>query len=243
MATGILVQVRLGSLRLPAKALLSLTGGTIIQHVMRALRGIPADVRALLTDAHSAPKLRPLAEPEDFEVLVGPAEDVLERYCIACRTYKLDRVIRATGDNPLVSARLGIEILRLHERAGADLSHFLGNPWGTGVEIVQASSLLIAEREAMKSDEREHITTFLYNHRDRFHVLEPQAPGYGRMPEAQVTVDNKEDYERVKRIFSDLYNGEPIEVDRLLAWFGRGSAGPAASRGFDGEDEEGDPLG
>ena len=228
MATGVLVQVRLGSLRLPAKALLLLPGGSIIQHVMRALGGIPAEVRAIVTDSYSAPRLRPVAEQEGFDVVVGPAEDVLERFCVACRAHTLDRVIRATGDNPLVSARLGTEILLLHQNAGADLSHFLGNPWGTGVEVVQASALYAAEREAMQRDEREHITTFLYRHRERFNILEPQAPVYGRMPEAQVTVDTREDYERVRRIFQELYAGDPIEVDRVIAWFGRGGSSAAA---------------
>ena len=243
MATGILVQVRLGSLRLPAKALLPLPGGSIIQHVMRALRGIPADVRAIATDSYSAPRLRPVAEQEGFEVVVGPADDVLERYCVGCRAYKLDRVIRATGDNPLVSARLGSEILVLHQSAGADLSHFLGNPWGTGVEVVQASALYAAEREAMQRDEREHITTFVYGHRERFNILEPQAPGYGRLPEARVTVDTREDYERVRRIFQELYTGDPIEVDQVIAWFGRGGSSVSASESSDSDAGGGGPFG
>ncbi len=108
MRTGVFVQVRLGSTRLPRKAMLSLPGGSVIQHVMRALAAVPADVRALLTDEQSLAVLRPVGEAEGWVVAPGPAEDVLARYCNACRELDVQRVIRATGDNPLTSASLAL---------------------------------------------------------------------------------------------------------------------------------------
>ncbi len=62
MRTGIFIQVRLGSTRLPGKALLPLPGGSVIQHVMRALAAVPADVHALLPPdvaTHRAPAVLP----------------------------------------------------------------------------------------------------------------------------------------------------------------------------------------
>ena len=50
MHRGVSIQVRLGSTRLQGKALLPLCGLAIIQHVMRCLSRVPADVRALVTE-------------------------------------------------------------------------------------------------------------------------------------------------------------------------------------------------
>jgi spore coat polysaccharide biosynthesis protein SpsF len=185
---------------------------------MRALRGVPAEVYALLTDAKSLDVLRGLAEPEGFVADAGPDEDVLARYCEACRVRDVQRVIRATGDNPVTSARLARDIMALHERAHADLSHYLGCPWGSGVEVVEAEALFAAEREASQADEREHITTFLYRHRERFALLEPQAPTDAFLPEARVTVDTLQDYQRTIRLFEELYHGAPIEIEALVEW-------------------------
>jgi spore coat polysaccharide biosynthesis protein SpsF len=218
MATGIFVQVRLGSTRLPSKALLPLPGGCLIQHVMRSLAAVPADVRALLTDAKSLPALRPFAEAEGFEICAGPDEDVLARYGAACRAYGTELVIRATGDNPLTSARLARDIIAEHEKAGADLSHYLGVPWGSGVEAVTAEALFAAESDSTRQDEREHITTFLYRHPERFKILEPPAPPYAAFAEGRVTVDTQADLDEVKRLFRDLYAGLPIEIDEVVAW-------------------------
>jgi spore coat polysaccharide biosynthesis protein SpsF len=222
---GIFVQVRLGSTRLRRKALLPLAGGNVIEHVMRAIAGVPADVRALLTDVHSVEALRPFAETEGYDVYPGPAEDVLARYCGACREYDVSRVVRVTGDNPLTSAALAMDILSLHALRRPDLSHYLGIPWGIGVEVVEADALFKAERDAALPEEREHITTFLYRNRARFAILEPQAPARVFLPEARLTVDTQEDYEWVKMIFTALYKGAPIGAEEVVSWISRSSRG------------------
>ncbi len=230
MSLGVFIQVRLGSTRLPSKALLPLPGGTIIQHVMRSMSLVPCDTRALVTEAGSAEALAPLARQEGFAVFVGPEDDVLARYCMASRKYGVDTVIRATGDNPLTSAGLARSILEAHRRSGSDLSHYLGVPLGSGVEVVASKSLYAAEREAADPTEREHVTPFLYRHRERFHIEEPQAPAGFALAAARVTVDTEQDYLLVKRIFEDLYRGEPIEAGDIVSWF-RAAAMRAGEQG------------
>ncbi len=219
MSLGIFIQVRLGSTRLPSKAVLPIQGVSLIRHAMRALRGVPADVLAIVTDKTSATRLEIEALGEGFETFIGPDEDVLERYCMAARHFSVSTVVRATGDNPLVSAYLAREIVRLHEEKKADLSHFIGCPIGTGVEVVEAKALYMAEEKAADQAEREHCTTYMYRHRDEFTILETLAPEGMYAPEARVTVDTPEDYARVERIFASVYRGAPIEADTVVSWF------------------------
>ncbi len=218
MSLGVFIQVRLGSTRLPGKALLPLPGGTIIQHVMRSMSRVPAEVRALVTEAGSVEALSPLAREEGFLVFVGPRDDVLARYCMASREFAVDQVIRATGDNPLTSAVLAGSVFDHHVKSGSDLSHYLGIPLGTGVEVIRSESLFATEKEAAEPMEREHVTPFIYRHPDRFRIEEPLGPSGLRLSEAAVTVDTEEDYARVRRIFEELYRGEPIEADQLIGW-------------------------
>jgi len=220
MRTAVFIQVRLGSTRLRSKALLPFAGSTIIVHVMRALRLVQADVYALVTDAASAEALRPAAASEGWEVFVGPGEDVLARYCRAARAFEADRIVRATGDNPFTSPALADRIGAMHAAHGADLSHYLGNPWGTGVEVIEAKALFAAEAEAGQPEEREHITTWLYRHRERFVILEPPAPSECFLPDAKVSIDTAEDYERVSGLFAALYKGAPVETDALVRFLG-----------------------
>lgn len=215
---GIFVQVRLGSMRLPGKALLPLGGSTVIEQVMAALSAVPAAALALLTDEDSAGALEQPARRHGYAVVVGPREDVLARYTSAVRRFNVDTVVRATGDSPLVSAPLAREILAIHEAAGADLSHFLGCPLGTGVEVIASRALEQAGTHASDPAEREHISTYLYRNRERFTILEPAVPAEIEQLYANVSVDTPEDYARLLAIYADLHHGAPLKVRDVVRW-------------------------
>jgi spore coat polysaccharide biosynthesis protein SpsF len=219
--TGVLLQARLHSRRLPRKALLPLRGQAVLTHVLRALKGIPVAVHALLTDSRSVDALASLAEAEGFSVFVGPEEDVLARYLRAAEQYGVQRIIRATGDNPLVSARAAEALMAVHEREGYDLSHYLGNPLGTGVEVVETAALRTAHARARDPYEREHITTYLYRQAAEFRIGEIPCPKAWAFARARVTLDTEEDYALMQELFADLYAGRPIEIEEVVGWLQR----------------------
>jgi spore coat polysaccharide biosynthesis protein SpsF len=104
--TAVFLQVRLDSSRLPRKALLELAGVTVLEHAMQALDLVRADIRVLLTTKDSAAELKPIAESAGWNMFIGSKDDVLDRFVMAAREFNADRIIRATGDNPLVSAEM-----------------------------------------------------------------------------------------------------------------------------------------
>ena len=218
LTVGVFVQIRLGSRRLPEKALLALEGSSMIIHVMRSLRRVGAHVHALVTDQNSSSRLSEVAGHEGFQVYTGSPTDVLSRYCEAARFYEVDTAVRAVGDSPLVSWRLAEEILKIHLAGNADLSHFLGIPHGTGVETISAQALFRAERSTSDPFEREHITRYMYRHADEFCILEPAGSAANSYQNADVSVDTPEDYRLVARIFGDLYRGQPIETRDVVTW-------------------------
>jgi spore coat polysaccharide biosynthesis protein SpsF len=199
---------------------------------MRALRLIPATVYALVTDAASAPLLAAPAAAEGFEVFIGSATDVLARYQKAAAFFQLDTIVRATGDNPLVSPRLGNAIIAIHLARQADLSHYLDIPLGTGIEVISHRALEIMAGEATDPYEHEHMTTYIYRHRETFKVVEEPSPKEYYFPEARVSVDTPADYERISHIYEALYLSRPIEIDELTDWLREndGKANTAGSR-------------
>jgi len=214
--TAVVLQARLDSSRLPGKALLLLDGKPLIFRVMEALNHIPCDLRILACPQDSVSSFTPLAKEANFEILAGPKDDVLERYCLAIRKYSIDRVIRATGDNPFVFADAAASINAQALSLNADYSGYLNLPYGAGVESVCASALLRAADEASLPAEREHVCPYLYNHPELFKLHRPDAPVCWRYPDIRITVDTQEDYDRATELYSKLkneqnrYNGETI---------------------------------
>lgn len=215
---GIFLQVRLDSKRLNRKALLPLINGNVIEHTMRALKNVKADIYALLTDRESAGELKEYAEKEEFAVFPGPGDDVLKRYILAALHFKVDCIVRATGDNPLVSALLANEIINIHNEKSADLSHFINMPLGTGVEVISLNALKAADKEAGEQYEREHITTYLYRNSEKFMVIEKDCRKEYYLPDVKISLDTDDDYELIMKLYNDIYNFEPIEIEDTVNW-------------------------
>ncbi|MDR2516006.1 MAG: NTP transferase domain-containing protein [Spirochaetaceae bacterium] len=207
--TAVILQARLDSSRLPQKALLPLGGRPLVFRVMEALAGLPADMRILACPEDCLAAFGPLADEAGFVLAAGPKEDVLERYCAAIRRFSVDRVIRATGDNPFVfidaARRIGGEAAELD----ADYAAYAGLPYGAGVEVCAAEALLRAGREARESAAREHVCPYLYGHPERFTLHRPLAPAFWRGPSMRVTVDTGEDLARAASLYAALDNAAP----------------------------------
>ena len=214
--TAVILQARIDSSRLPGKSLLLLDGKPLVFRVMEALNQVPADIRILACPEDSLLSFESLAKEAGFEILAGPKEDVLERYCMAIRKYSIDRVIRATGDNPFVFADAAASLNDEAVSQKADYAGYAELPYGAGVESAAAAALLLACEQAKLQPEREHVCPYLYNHPELFNLHRPTAPARWHYPDIRLTVDTQEDFDRAKELYTLLkneqnrYNGETI---------------------------------
>jgi spore coat polysaccharide biosynthesis protein SpsF len=209
--SAVVLQARLDSSRLPAKALLPLGGRPLLYRVMEALRRIPAAAYILASPEDCAGQFIPLAEEAGFSFCPGPKEDVLGRYCLAIRRFSLSRVIRATADNPFVFIDAARAINAEAQSLGADYAGYSGLPYGAGVESVSAQALLRAERESPPArpeegppPEREHVCPYLYRHPELFLLHRPLAPRIWQGPSLRLSVDTREDYDRAVLLWDAL---------------------------------------
>jgi spore coat polysaccharide biosynthesis protein SpsF len=223
--TAVILQARLDSSRLPEKSLLPLGGRPLLLRVMEALNHVPADLRVLACPEDCVDTFAPLVKEANFELVPGPKEDVLARFCLAIRRFKIDRVIRATGDNPFVFVDAAASVNEEALARSADYAGYSRLPYGAGVESVSAEALLKAEREAEAPYEKEHVCPYLYGHPELFSLHRPLALLPWQDPSIRLTVDTAADYEKACSLYEALafpensnarYRGETI----IAAWAG-----------------------
>jgi spore coat polysaccharide biosynthesis protein SpsF len=208
----------MASSRLPGKALLPLAGKPVIQHAMESLFSLPAGRYVLLTDRESAPRFEGVATECGYDIFVGDPDDVLDRFCAAAAFYAVDTIVRATGDNPLVSAAIAREALQLAESTAADYAGITDTPYGTGVEIIRRSALERLHATTTVPYHREHVSPGLYENPESFAIVTRQAPATLRLPSMRVTLDTEDDYRSLVAIYAELYDGTPIEIPELVAY-------------------------
>lgn len=207
--TGIILQARLGSTRLPGKVLAPIAGRTILDHCITRLgtSGLPVIV-ATTEQAEDDAVVR-AAGKLGVPVFRGAEHDVLSRFIGAARAYGLTEIVRATADNPLVDAAGVTRAMAFRQRVGADHVIECGMPIGTAVEALSLDALERADAWAADPYDREHVTSFI--RRDtRFTALRAVAPGDVRRPGLRLTVDTPEDLEFIRSIYASLDCGRDI---------------------------------
>jgi spore coat polysaccharide biosynthesis protein SpsF len=119
--------------------------------------------------------------------------------------------------------------VELHSNAAGDLTHYLAIPLGTGVEVISQEALTIAYQSATENYQKEHVSPFIYANKTFFRVLEPVATGYYHAPDLRVTVDTREDFEKVKGLFERYRDKAFVRMEDVIDFFRRPQPEPELS--------------
>ena len=200
---AIVLQARMGSLRLPGKSLAPIAGRTLLARVVERLR-TRADLPVVLatTTLLEDDLLCEEAERLEIAVLRGSADDVLGRYAFAASVLGVSAIVRATADNPAVDLDSPYRTLEILQRSGADYVVDYGLPLGGTVEAMAVSALVRAAALATDAYDREHVTPFI--RRDaRSRAVDSLAPTALRRPDLRFTVDTADDLDYMRRVYQE----------------------------------------
>ena len=220
MTTGIIVQARTGSTRLPGKVLARVMGRPLLAwQIERLQRSRLADRIVIATTRSPADyEIARLAITMGCDFFLGSEDDVLSRYIGAARMVGADVVIRSTADCPVIDpAYLDLLIAQFGDAEYGWLGdHPGGIPNGMGAEAIRLSTLE-AIYPHTTADEREHVTLYVRRRPTEFRMMHVET-GLG-LDDERWTVDTAEDLELIRRIIEALH---PLpftlgDIKRLLA--------------------------
>ena len=207
-----IIQARMGSKRLPGKSMKNLCGKPILYYVIqRVKRATTFNSVVLATPATPENKvLAGLARELGIEVFKGSEDDVLNRYIEAARIYGADIIVRVSADNPLTAPEEIDRIVAHHLKTNADYSFNgiprMGNnyPDGLGAEVINFSVLEKIDTLAKEQRYREHVTPYIWDHEDEFHIETIQAPPEIAGPDIKLDVDTIEDFRHLESLINVL---------------------------------------
>lgn len=226
-----IVQARLGSSRLPLKALLCLKGLPVIDWVMGRLARSArlCEVVAAIPDTRLDMALAEHLRRSGRKYVAGSENDVLGRFAMAAAWARADVVIRICADNPLVSWEAIDQLIGFYEAGEYDYAwnHVPRNnlwPDGLGGEIVSADLLRYLARQANLPSQREHCLNYIWDNPDRFKMatFDPGDAWLAR-PQLKLDLDTVEDFCRLSSL--PLAPGQNLrELMAALAQAGRESS-------------------
>lgn len=210
MRTVAIVQARMGSTRLPGKALVDICGTTMLSRVVERTRRarlldetIVATTTSRLDDAITR-ECSQLGVP----VFRGSEEDVLDRYYRAAAEYKAESVVRITADCPLIEPQIVDRVVSefLHRQPEIDYaSNVLPErtfPRGLDSEVIRLDALEKAWHQTEDPACREHVTLYIERNPQLFHIHGvSNETNYSQM---RWTVDTPEDLAFVRQIYGSF---------------------------------------
>ena len=202
------VQARMGSIRLPGKAMMDLMGKPVLERLLeRAQRAGKVDEIVVATSENAKDDVI-----ADFCKLTctpffrGSEKDVLRRILNALLQHGADVGVELFGDCPLIDPAIidqhvsfFLDNMGKYDFVGNDLKSTY--PPGTEVEVYSVAALEDAANRTKDPEIREHGTLFIRQHPEIYRLYNIEAPEELHYPEMEIELDTAEDFQVIEAIF------------------------------------------
>ncbi len=196
------IQARVGSTRLPNKAMLHLHGYPIIDWVANRVKWSQKldDIVFAIPDTEKDLIIQSYLEKSGIKVFAGSESDVLGRTVAASRSLGATHIVRICADNPFIDGKEIDNLIDFYFEQSLDYAynHIPRNnkyPDGLGAEIVSLQILEKIDSVATSSSQREHTFNYIWENLEQFKIgtFDPLDSRLWH-PEIRVDMDNYSDY-------------------------------------------------
>ncbi|QCX38809.1 hypothetical protein FF125_10325 [Aureibaculum algae] len=220
--TGIIIQARKGSTRLPNKMVLPFyqEKGVLELLIEKLTTHFPTNKIVLATTNNPLDdELVNIAENHKIQYYRGSENNVLERFINAAVKHNLKTVVRICADNPFLEMEHIFKFIDEIESENADyVSYKLPNGLptikshlGLFTEIVSLKALQKVNKSTSLSLYQEHVTNYIYEHPEEFKIKLIEMPNYMDDTEnIRLTLDTIEDFKLEQQLYHEM-KGESIE--------------------------------
>ncbi len=217
------IQARMGSKRLPGKALTKIAGRTPIEWIFRRLSACRR-LDGVVLSTSDAPDNDPLARHAakiGLRTFRGPERDLILRFLGTLEAFGGDAMVRVTADCPLVDPGL-VDAMASAFRAKAGRVDFLTNtfppshPDGLDLDLLPRKTLERLDKEVRDPLHREWLTTYVMNRPRKFRIL--NLPAERDESALRWTLDYPEDLRFLRAVFGRLAReGDGFSRKRVMS--------------------------
>lgn len=230
---GIILQVRLGSTRLPNKMLLPFYNEkSLLQIIVENLISIFPKENLIIATTNNPIDDKLVESLGDYELNIfrGDENNVLKRFIDAAAHYQLKSLMRICGDNPFLLNKYLLKLLDVGLNSNAD---YLAYFYQDGLPSIKSHNGFFAEWvkvEALKKVVKltedklylEHVTNYIYAHPETFKVDKINIPKEDFCRKIRLTIDTKTDLETSIFVYDTLKkNGKSITLKNIEELLGQ----------------------
>jgi spore coat polysaccharide biosynthesis protein SpsF len=214
--TGIIIQARTGSTRLPNKMMIPFyQGNTILEILIERLKSSFPDFPIILATTRNQrdDAIETIGLSKGIYTYRGDEENVLKRFVLAAEYYRIDKIIRVCADNPFLdmfSLKVLIDefttenydylFFSLSNEKPTIITHY--GLWAEAVSLSALKKILDLTQEKIYL---EHVTKYIYENRNLFNLKNIYiAQEIESINNIRLTIDTKEDFNLIKKIYEEV---------------------------------------
>ena len=224
MKTIAVILSRMGSNRLPGKALLKINNIPAIEYTYKRVLASNSidDVVIATSNNKQDDSIEELCKKEKMLCFRGPEDNVLERLVLALQKYKANTGVIIYGDCPLIDPNIISQIVNVYKDNIEDYD-FVSNdlkttfPPGMEVEVVSLEALERADSSIIDPSIREHGTLYIRKNPEIFRLLNVEAPRNYNFPNIEIELDTIEDYSVIDKIAKN-FNDYKYDLQKILSF-------------------------
>ncbi len=218
MITAVFIPVRIGSTRLPRKALMEIKGKTLIEHLIDRVKAAKHPDFVVLNTTTEAENdvIEDIAKTSGVRCFRGSVHDIIDRHYQAAKAFGVDFIVNVDGDDVLCDPELIDIIIEAYKKTGDDFIMFKDLPLGaTPLGIKFEALKKVRDSKAESNTETGWARYFRESGQFKVKYIEPEEEM--RHPEIRMTLDYEEDFQFIKEIYGQLYkNGKIISLKEIM---------------------------
>tara|TARA_Y100001970_G_C14105373_1_gene787795 strand:- start:314 stop:1087 length:774 start_codon:yes stop_codon:yes gene_type:complete len=211
---NLIIQMRLGSSRLPNKGMKKINNKSILDILVNRVKNCNNFYKIIIATSYGE-KNKPILNyciSNNIDYIQGDEKNVYSRFKKVCEKYNCYYVCRLTGDNPLIDYEYLDKYCEIFKKNNYDLLTAHGTPIGTtSFEFLNMKKLIKNENI---NDNLENFTQICYNNKSFLTKIEKIRIDHKLTRELdlliyiRLTIDVMEDFIVVEKIFNNFYGKE-----------------------------------
>ena len=205
---GCIIQARMGSSRLPGKVMMNIDEkNTLLHYVVQQLKfsKLANNIIIATTTSEKDDNIVDFATKMNLKHFRGEVDNVLDRYYQCAKNFSISTIVRISADDPLIDPTI---VDRVIEKFYSNSYDYVSNtnprtfPQGNEIEVFSFETLEFAWKNAKKISEKEHVTPYIYNNKEKFRMANVE--NSKNLSSLRWTVDTQNDLDLVRLIISKI---------------------------------------
>jgi spore coat polysaccharide biosynthesis protein SpsF len=209
---GIIVQARMGSKRFPGKIMKKVNGYPMLNHMLNQIKKSKLHDEIIIATSLKKENdiVRNFCKKNKINCFSGSENNLVNRFYLCAKKYKLDTIVRLTADCPLIDPTIIDLCIKKFLSKKFD---FVANtsppnnksyPDGVDVEVFSFKTIETVNSKCKSKKDLEHVTPYIWRKKKEYRLFRFNLKK--DLSKYRFTLDYKEDFVLIKKILINLYN-------------------------------------